>query len=1280
MAKDAAWMPPEIADPLIELQTWVRWQWLLRGFGRVALMLSLGLAAAFVADYRWDLSASTRLATLIGMGSIASLAFLIWIVVPFFRRMSWNELAALADAAHPKWEGALTSSVELFDPAQAGSYQGSPVMRDLLLQQTRQRVDELDLEQVVSSRRAWQAVRLGLAGCFLLAIPVFAAPSTYRQLWQRLILPWGNWGTAGAWQIDVANGDRVVARGTDMELLAKAERSGQVEPPKSLTLEWRDSTGTTDRRTMPFDEGRKAFVTIVPHVMRDLEYRVVVEQQRSREYRVQVVEPPVITKVRLDIEPPAYCGWPAQALDGAIGTIRVFDQSRMKFTLEFNKPVDSGTIVWKPGTEPLQFTLGENRQSASVELLADAKFAGPFSLSLIDEHKLTNNDSVPRELLVIADEPPKLVVTGDHSIDVQPSDVVPIKAIASDDIGIGQLELHVEVANVPQPVRPADGVQGRQQTEHKFSLDLNALKLTQGDIVVYKVRLTDEQPAPGPHEVWSEPRVLRINRKAVPPGVNELAKNQEALRDELDHLRRDASDRATEIDELVKDLSQTRKDKDVPDLTRVDEVNQKLHELTERGEQLAKQLEKDPLFQELAEQVAKISDNELAQAEKELTEAREAKPGEVTRDLRQGQKELNEAAKKLAALDKPFQQLADLQKDLQELRRLARQADQLANRAEELAQKSEPANKPPTDKNEPLDPNAAAEQKANEVERQRLADQQKELANALNDLLKEQPELLAAARRDQLEQLAKLAQEARELAKQQTELAQAAKEKQVAAAEQNAELAQKQEDLQKRAEAATKKGLASDESKSVKPANNEPLKEATDALKQGNLAEAQKQQQQAANELDRLAAELAEAQKDAAESDKQQPTKQLEQLAQEQRQLAKEVAQALNEQRGEQQAGQKEANAAQPPVPNDQANAQQPEPQPVGDKPQAPANEPQPADAQQPDAPQSDAQQPNASEQQIAQQQRQQELNDAAGQLQQQLAEAQQRLSEQPLNLPQAADGAEQAKQRTEQSQQNMQAANKASEQGNSGQAAQASQEAANSLQQAAQAADAAAKKQRHPTSPIPRGVGQEVSEAVEQLRQAVDANQAATANASQPSDAGMSDEKGQPGQSPDGQPSEPGPSNVGEPNETPPGQSSRGQQLAQMAQRLRDAAQALSQAAQQTAPSLGHPTPAASQPGQPQPGQPANAPEGEPQLAQEGEGSDATGNLQPGSNGGTDDLPTQLKKSTGRNWGQLSSKLKTELTQAAKHQAHGDYSKLIKLYFQEIAKPQESAKPGAKP
>jgi hypothetical protein len=111
------------------------------------------------------------------------------------------------------------------------------------------------------------------------------------------------------------------------------------------------------------------------------------------------------------------------------------------------------------------------------------------------------------------------------------------------------------------------------------------------------------------------------------------------------------------------------------------------------------------------------------------------------------------------------------------------------------------------------------------------------------------------------------------------------------------------------------------------------------------------------------------------------------------------------------------------------------------------------------------------------------------------------------------------------------------------------------------------------------------------------------------------------------------------------------------MAERLREAARALSDAANQAAP-----PPA----GQSQP----NEPNGNSQLAQGG-GANAQGSQEQDRGQNLDDLAAQVKKLTGRNWGQLSSKLKTELSQQAKHQTHGDYSKLIKLYFQEIAKTQ---------
>ncbi len=831
MSLETTRLPDELADQLVELKTWVRWQWILRGAGRIGVIAAVGFGTALWADWRYDLSPATRLAAIGVISGIVLLAAIMWLVIPLCRRMGWTELAALADQAHPEWDGSLTSSVELCGSKEVSGFAGSPVMRELMLEQTKQQAQQLDPEEVVSSRRAWNAVRAGLAAAVLLFVPVFIAPSTYRQLWGRLLTPNDNWGSAGVWQIDVADGDRVVARGADVELLATAKRNDVADPPKTLMLEWRDAAGTADRRAMPFDEIRKAFVALVPHVMRDVQFRVVAEKQKSREYRIQVVEPPVVTKIRLDVEPPAYCGWPAQSIDGAVGSIRVFEQSRLRFSLEFNKPVETAHLAWQHGRDPLNVQLAADRRSATLEFAADPKQAGPFSFAVADEHKLKNNDIAPRELLIATDELPKLAVRGEHSTEVRPDDVVPIEVTASDDIGIGQLELHLSIADVEQPLQPADNVQGQKQIEHRFTLDLNSLKLTHGDLLVYKVRLTDEQPPPGPHEVWSQPRVLRINRKAAPPGANDLAKSQEQLRDELQDLQRDAKDRANEIEQFQKELEKTRRDKDVPDKERFDALTEKLEKLTERGEKLAEQLARDPLFKELGEQVRDVTKQELQRAEKEVAAARDEKLSEQQRDLRQAKKDLDEAAKKLAAIDKPFQQLADLQKDLLELKRLARQAEQLAQRAEELAQAEKPDSHQPDAQARANDPRpddaekpetAKPESLEAAAERQRLADQQKQLAEALADLLKRRPELLNAAKRDQLEQLEKLADEARQLAEQQQQLADALKELQQQAAEKSAQLAEKQRDLQAHAEQAAEKTPAANKPNASKPDSNNP--------------------------------------------------------------------------------------------------------------------------------------------------------------------------------------------------------------------------------------------------------------------------------------------------------------------------------------------------------------------------------------------------------------------------------------------------------------------------
>ena len=280
-----------------------------------------------------------------------------------------------------------------------------------------------------------------------------------------------------------------------------------------------------------------------------------------------------------------------------------------------------------------------------------------------------------------------------------------------------------------------------------------------------------------------------------------------------------------------------------------------------------------------------------------------------------------------------------------------------------------------------------------------------------------------------------------------------------------------------------------------------------------------------------------------------------------------------------------------------------------------------------------------------AREQRQGELSDATKQLEKQLADLENHLGQEPFNQTQPAKEAEQAGKEVASSQPKMKAAKEASQQGNPNKAADFAKQAADDLQRAAENTQAAAERNQPPQSPIPPGVGKEIAKAVRNLRQPQQTP--APSKVGQPQPDAQSDQLSQPGQEGSGEGQAPG------------------SPFAGLAKSLREAARALSDAANQSAP-------LPSQAGQSQPGQPSkdNA-----QVAQGG--GNGEGNMEQDKGENLADLQSQLKKMTGRNWGQLSSKLKTELSQQAKHQAHGDYSKLIKLYFQEIAKTQPDTAEG---
>lgn len=366
-----------------------------------------------------------------------------------------------------------------------------------------------------------------------------------------------------------------------------------------------------------------------------------------------------------------------------------------------------------------------------------------------------------------------------------------------------------------------------------------------------------------------------------------------------------------------------------------------------------------------------------------------------------------------------------------------------------------------------------------------------------------------------------------------------------------------------------------------------------------------------------------------------------------------------------------------------------------------------------------------------AQQARQQQLAAEADQIAQSLDELAGQLGAQPLDLQQQSEQATSAQQSAQQGQQSASQAAQSLQTGNQNQAAQSAQQAADALRQSARQAAANAAPSSS-ESPVPGEFAAQIADAMRQLQAAqqqlaqaapssgqagqpsaepapesgqpasassdpgaaalnAETGEAATAQPSSgespPGSAESSQEQTSPGNAPQPpsdtptpntgasggqaseQPSSGTPDSNGQPGpslgrESDQQAQQRNGALAAAADSLQQAAELLSDATQQLAAD-------GSQSGDNQSGDNQGQSNQQPSSQQPGLGNSGTGAFVAGDIGGP--LDTELKRRAMKNWGRLPGNLKTEILQSSQRKANGDYAKLIKLYFEELAKADQS-------
>lgn len=518
---------------LARLRRQVRTYIWLQGLAMAVVVLGVSFWISLAIDYWQEPGPELRVGLLVlaAVGFVAAVFF--YLVRRAFVRLSDRSLALVLERRFHEFDDSLITAVELARRRSEEEPYGAA-----LLEQSRaeaaQRAVTADSRAVFNYRPLYRATAAALGLALSIGMFAVAAPEALA-LWSRrsFLLSAELWPRNTRLAIEGFENGRVkVARGSDLQLLVKADTTMQV--PEVVEVRLRSEDGSLRRENMVregvADPGRddyQFFSHTISGVLAPLELEVIGGDDRLRDLRVDVVESPAITGMTVYVEYPDYMVRPELGLYtprelpvtefmqlplGSRVTVRakankelveVAVRYREEESREVSRTVDLSSKPAGAARREFEFTLEE---------LNDDK---TLLFTLLDTDGLRNREPVRLSIGARPDEPPQVAVRL-HGIGtaITKAARLPIAGQITDDYGVAEAWFEYSVDETAPATRPLAAAL-RDRVEVAINQDDNEafdardeLKLEPGQKLVITVKASDQYDLEEHPHVGSAQRYL----------------------------------------------------------------------------------------------------------------------------------------------------------------------------------------------------------------------------------------------------------------------------------------------------------------------------------------------------------------------------------------------------------------------------------------------------------------------------------------------------------------------------------------------------------------------------------------------------------------------------------------------------------------------------------------------------------------------------------------------------------------------------------------------------
>ena len=696
MISDASTSVAGLPELLDRVRRRIRIQSALRGTAETVSILIAGVLLSCGLDYLLSLPGLFRLAflaiTLLLTGVIAARR----LIIPVLQVPPADELGAAVDLEFPELQESVATLISIQQSRDTNDA-STRIMQERLRRSVEEHIQVARPSSIVKSRSTIRRCAMAGIALVIILIPILLWPTSSELLARRFVMPFANLAAASNLYFELPQGNRIVARDTDVEFTAIPKWRNGI-PDKALTevkLELRTASGMIDELPMLLNSEQQQFTAVLRSARESLRYRVYGGGAITEWFQLTVGDPPVLQTATLTSVAPAYTRRPPVTFEGASGDMEVLVGSQIEIRLAFNEPVHDVRIEWSNwkfvasvlGEEDVEQEPKVAQPIKPVELTPDglsaifrfeAQGGGDFDLLAFNKAGLCVANETVRRLIVLPDAPPTLSVGGiEDGLRVRPDEVLIVECGAADDNGIGALNMQYRLNPVNSAAPQADLVDaltaeailettkvsaepltvGSLIVSHNFTLDLKALNAKSGESLTVTVCTQDERPVPGPQVVCQGPWTIYIDDQAPPGGESSDEAARRKLLEDLERinkqLEQDAKDAEELKDQIEKEQNEATQEKAEELSEQEKQLAEELKELAEKSEPEQMTPEQKQKLKELSEQLAEDAAKKLEEAAKEESETAAKKVDDAAKQLGKVREELEQIADDVGTIDSP---------------------------------------------------------------------------------------------------------------------------------------------------------------------------------------------------------------------------------------------------------------------------------------------------------------------------------------------------------------------------------------------------------------------------------------------------------------------------------------------------------------------------------------------------------------------------------------------------------------------------------------------------